>query len=163
MDDVHWHAGAGRRGAQAGCARVGVRGRASGPGVGTLGVGARGEGGDAGGMRGRVLGARRGTPGGRHTGVGARGVRGWDAGGQRVGAGAEGRVWDAGGRRVGAGARGRVRDTEHRGLVWEVARPAAKTLGTGSLSASEEEDSAQTMTPVHFLLFILGTICRGGS
>jgi len=41
--------------------------------------------------------------------------------------------------------------------------PAVETLGAGSLSTSEEEDSAQTMTPVRFLLFILGTICRGGS
>ena len=69
---------------------------------------------------------------------------------------------DAGARRAGAGAGGRVRDAERGGLVW-AGGPAAETLGAGSLTASEEEDSAQTMTPVRFLLFILGTICRGGS
>ena len=50
------------------------------------------------------------------------------------------------------GARGRapggqVRDAERRGLVWAGAGvgPAADTLGArGSLTASEEEDSAQT-------------------
>ena len=72
----------------------------------------------------------------------------------RAGAGAGGRAWDAGGQRAGMGAGDRVR-------VWAGTGPAAETLG--SLTASEEEDSAQTMTPVRFLLFILGTICRGGS
>ena len=70
---------------------------------------------------------------------------------------------DAEGRRAGAGAKGRVRDAERRGLVWAGAGLAAETLGAGSLTASEEEDSAQTMTPVRFFLFILGTICRGSS
>ena len=59
-------------------------------------------------------------------------------------------------RRAGAGARGRGRDAERRGLVWVGAGPAAgpaawaavETLG--SLTASEEEDSAQTMTPVRY-------------
>jgi len=63
---------------------------------------------------------------------------------------------DAEGRRAGAGARGRGRDAERRGLVWAGAGPAAgpaawaavETLG--SLTASEEEDSAQTMTPVRY-------------
>ena len=50
-------------------------------------------------------------------------------------------------RRAGAGTGGWVRDAERRGLVWAGARagPAAETLGArGSLTASEEEDSAQT-------------------
>ena len=85
------------------------------------------------------------------------GVPGRDAGGGARGTGSLRR------RRAGAGAGGRVRDAQRRGLVWAGARPTAETLGAGSLSASEEEDSAQTMTPVRFLLFILGTICRGGS
>ena len=68
--------------------------------------------------------------------------------------GVGGRSRDAGGRRAGAGAGDRVRVSAGTG-------PAAETLG--SLTASEEEDSAQTMTPVRYLLFILGTICRGGS
>ena len=53
-------------------------------------------------------------------------------------------------------ARGRGRDAEHQGLVWTGTGPAAgpaawaavETLG--SLTASEEEDSAQTMTPVRY-------------
>jgi len=62
-------------------------------------------------------------------------------------------VWgrDAGGRCAGAGAGGRVQDAERRGLLWAGAGPAAETLGTGgSLTASEEEDNAQTMTPVRY-------------
>jgi len=58
-----------------------------------------------------------------------------------VGEGAGGRARDAVGRRTGAGAENRVR-------VWAGTGPAAKTLG--SLTASEEEDNAQTMTPVRF-------------
>ena len=77
-------------------------------------------------------------------------VRGRDAEGRARGAGSLRR------RRAGAGARGRGRDAERRGLVWAGAGPAAgpaawgamETLG--SLTASEEEDSAQTMTPVRF-------------
>ena len=69
----------------------------------------------------------------------------------------------AGRRGVGAGRRRLACGGERRGLVWAGAGPAAETLGAGSLTASEEEDSAQTMTPVRFFLFILGTICRGGS
>ena len=109
---------------------------------------------------------RNGTPWARRGAPGAYvvGVRGRDVGGRargagslrrrRAGAGAGGRARDAGGRRAGAVAGDRVR-------VWAGTGPAAETLG--SLTASEEEDSAQTMTPVRFLLFILGTICRGGS
>jgi len=93
----------------------------------------------------RRAGAGRGAP--RACVVG---VRGQDVGGRARGAGSLRR------RRAGAGARGRGRDAERRGLVWAGAGPAAgpaawaavETLG--SLTASEEEDSAQTMTPVRY-------------
>ena len=87
----------------------------------------------------RRAGAGRGAP--RACVVG---VRGQDVGGRARGAGSLRR------RRVGAGAGGRVRDAERRGLVWAgaawpAAWPSAETLGArGSLTASEEEDSAQT-------------------
>ena len=76
----------------------------------------------------------------RRAGVGAGG---WArvAGGRHAGEDAGGRARDAGGRRAGAGAGDRVR-------VWAGTGPAAETLG--SLTASEEEDSAQMMTPVRF-------------
>ena len=106
------------------------------------------KGGAGGGRRSRRrrrAGAGRGAP--RACVVG---VRGQDVGGRARGAGSLRR------RRAGAGARGRGRDAERRGLVWAGAGPAAgpaawaavETLG--SLTASEEEDSAQTMTPVRY-------------
>ncbi|XP_066320257.1 uncharacterized protein [Miscanthus floridulus] len=124
----------------------------------------------------RTLGSAHGggTPGaceGETSGVGAWGRdgmgagvggRAWDAGCRLVGAGTGGvRGRDAGGRRAGASAGAGRR--ERRGLVWAGVGPVAETLGAGSLLSSEEEDNAQTMTPVRFLLFIPGTICRGGS
>ena len=79
-------------------------------------------------------------------------------GGGRRGPGAGRRGSARGGGRRGPGAGRRAPRAGVGG-----AGPVAETLGTGSLTASEEEDSAQTMTPVRFFLFILGTICRGGS
>jgi len=76
----------------------------------------------------------------RRAGAGAGG-RARDAGGRHAGEGAGGRARDAGGRRAGAGAGDRVRVSAGIG-------PTVETLG--SLTASEEEDSAQTMTPVRF-------------
>jgi len=86
----------------------------------------------------RRAGAGRGAP--RACVVG---VRGQDVGGRARGAGSLRR------RRAGAGARGRGRDAERWGLVWAVAGPAAGPAAwaavesLGSLTTSEEEDSAQ--------------------
>ena len=76
----------------------------------------------------------------RRAGAGAEG-RARVTGGRHTGEDAGGRARDAGGRRAGAGTGDRVRVSAGTG-------PAAETLG--SLTASKEEDSAQTMTPVRF-------------